>query len=316
MQFLLFKYTPIYNLNLLTKLYDDAAWVKGKPKILIMGSSHARYHIIPKEIAKMNEHYTFADIVNIGENAAGPFEMYTAYMKRKDKFEHVELVYYTLEPHILGEKYFLYTKYEKIFLTYTQWKLLSDQKNIRNEFFFPFQTFVSSLTFHIYDRSKTNGFSALKHKKFNTFSKGKVAKQTFEPLSLFPVSDYQINHLKKLKEAIEKNGGKLIFVLTPTYSWHKYYAEEGRPYDAMLIEKLNRIIGPSVVIGSFHPEDFNLSYEDFKDDTHLARTGAVKFTRSLFQNIDLHLRLPKKPFKHTYLYRFHTNYKQNNNKTK
>jgi len=109
-QFLLFKFTPLYNLNLLTKLYDDASWVKGEPKVLIMGSSHARYHIIPKEIARLNPHYAMKDIVNIGENAASPFEMYTAYRKQKQKFNHVELVYYTLEPHICQFAHISYSR--------------------------------------------------------------------------------------------------------------------------------------------------------------------------------------------------------------
>ena len=84
-QFVLFKFTPIYNLNLYSKLYDDANWVNGHPKVLIMGSSHAKYHIIPSLIVKMNDQYQKNDIVNIGENAATPFEMFIAYNKQKKK---------------------------------------------------------------------------------------------------------------------------------------------------------------------------------------------------------------------------------------
>jgi len=303
-QFILFKYTPIYNLNLLTKLYDDAEWVKGKPKVLIMGSSHARYHIIPSEIAKMNKEYEFRDIVNIGENAASPFEMYTAYNKQKEKFKDLEIVYYTLEPHMWSEKYYPYNTYEKIFLNYEQWNYLEKHHKKQNEYFFPFQAFISSLKFSIADRSKTNGYTAIKHKKFKTFSKGSVAKQIFTPLKLFPVSHFNMQYLGKLKKEVEANGAKFILLETPTYSWQKRYAAEAIEYDNTLIKELNKELGPTPVIGSFWAEDYDLRYKDYKDDTHLAHSGALKFTRAMFYDISEHKRLKNNKIHHTFTYRF------------
>ncbi len=302
-QFLLFKFTPLYNLNLMTKLYDDASWVKGEPKVLIMGSSHARYHIIPKEIARLNPHYTMKDIVNIGENAASPFEMYTAYKKQTQKFKHVELVYYTLEPHIFNEKYYLYNKYEKIFLNFAQWKYLEEKEKKKNEYFFPFQTFVNSLTFHIADRSRSNGFTYKKHKKFRPTTKQTILKQ-FTPLSLFPLSMFDVTYLGKLKKEVEARGGKFILVLTPAYAWQKYYAQYASDYDTQLVSALNNTLGPTPVIGSFWAEDFNLTYKNFYDDTHLSLSGASKFTKALFGNIDTHRHLKAAPLHHTYNYRF------------
>ncbi|CAA6812743.1 MAG: Unknown protein [uncultured Sulfurovum sp.] len=301
-QFVLFKFTPIYNLNLYTELYNDASWVKGKPKIAIMGSSHARYHIIPSEIAKLNKGYEFKDIVNIGENAASPFRMYTTFMKNRDKFSKLKTVYYTLEPHMLGEKYYPYNTYEEIFLSYEQWKYLEKNHNKHNNYFFSFQTFVKSLEFKNSNRSRTNGYSALKHKKFNTYSKRKVSKQVYEPLELFPVSEHGIKYLKELKEELERQGTDFIFVFTPTYTWQKIYANEAKAYDNMLIEMLNKHLGKSKVIGSLWPEDFNLSYEDFKDDTHLAHSGALKFTQKVFGNINTHSNIKSQILKNTYTY--------------
>jgi len=303
-QFVLFKFTPLYDLNLLTKLYDDASWVKGKPKIVIMGSSHSRYHIIPNEIAKLNDNYEIGDIVNIGENAASPFRMYTTFMKNREKFREVETVYYTLEPHMLGEKYYLYNAYEEIFLNYTQWKYLEKHHKKKNNYFYPFQTFIKSLEFDTYNRAKTNGYSALKHKKFNSYSIGKVPKQSYRPLTLFPVSSFGIKYFKKLKEELNKQGTELIFVLTPTYSWTKYYAKEAKEYDDMLITMLNEALGKVKIIGSFWPEDFDLVYKDFKDDTHMAHSGAVRFTREVFMKIDDHKNIKKEKLLNTYLYRY------------
>ena len=309
-QFILFKFTPLYDLNLLTELYNDASWVKGKPKIVIMGSSHARYHIIPKEIAKLNKGYEFKDIVNIGENAASPFEMYTAFIKNRDKFSALETVYYTLEPHILGEKYYPYNKYEEILLNYSQWKYLEENQKKNNNYFFPFQTFIKSLTFETSNRLKSNGYSALRHKKFNEFSKGKVLKQICKPLELFPVSIHGIKYFKKLKDELNKQGTELIFVLTPTYSWQKYYAQEGKKYDDMLIRLLNENLGNIKIIGSFWPEDFDLKYKDFKDDTHMAHSGSLRFTQETFNNIHSHKLLKEKKLINTFLYRVTSTKKQ------
>lgn len=302
-QFVLFKFTPVYSLNLLSELYNEASWVKGKPKIAIMGSSHARYHIVPSEIAKFNKNYELKDIVNIGENAASPFAMYTSFMKNRDKFTDLETVYYTLEPHMLGEKYYPYNKYEEVFLSYEQWKYLEENHKKINNYFFPFQIFVNSLKFNNSNRSKTNGYSKLNHKKFNKFSKGKVSKLIYEPLELFPVSLHGIKHLKKLKEELIKQGTELIFVLTPTYTWQKYYADEAKDYDDMLIKMINSNLGNTKVIGSLWPEDFELKYEDFKDDTHMAHSGALRFTQEVFSDINSHKLLKKDKLINTYMYR-------------
>jgi hypothetical protein len=159
---------------------------------------------------------------------------------------------------MLGEKYFPYNKYEEVLLNYTQWKYLNAHHKKKNNYFFPFQTFIKSLKFKNSKRSKANGYSPLKHKKFNIFSKGKVSKLIYEPLKLFPVSAHGIKYLKKLKEELEKQRTELIFVLTPTYTWQKYYATEAKEYDNMLIKQLNNSLGKVKVIGSFLANDFDL----------------------------------------------------------
>lgn len=301
-QFLLFKFTPLYDLNLLSKLYDEADWVKSPPKILIMGSSHAKYQIIPADIAKLNQGYIKSDIVNIAENAASPFHMYHAYMKGKEKFTQLEKVYYTLEPHILGEKYRLYLQYEKNHINYQQWQYFEARKT-SNGYFYPFQQFIDTLKFSIPDRSLSNGYIAKGHKDFIPFSKGKVAVQVFDNIELFPVSDFQMLYLSKLSRELRRNQVELYFVLTPTYSWHKYYQHEAVAFDQQLIEKLNQSLGKSVVIGSMWSEDYGLGYVDFYDDTHLTHSGAQKFTRKVFKDISAHSQLVAKDFKPTFQYR-------------
>jgi len=303
-QFFVFKFTNLYDLNLKTKLYDSARWVRGEPKIAIMGTSHAKYQIIPEEMVKLNPEYKNGDIVNIAEDAASPFAMYHTYMKHKEKFKNLQYVFYTLEPHVMGEKYFLYYKYEKIKLNYTQWKYLEKNHDRQNEYYFPFQTFVQSLKFHIPNRSKTYGYVPLKHKKFNLYKPGGIAKQLFEPLALFPISEYEVQYIARLKKEVEKNGAKFIFVLTPTYSWSNYYPKEAAEYDTQLIALLNKYIKKGIVIGSFYADDYGLGYEDFKDDTHLAHSGALKFTKKIFNDIKILEKLQPKTFKYTFTYKY------------
>jgi len=303
-QFALFRFTPLFDLSLFSNLYDDAAWVFERPKVLVMGSSHAKHHIIPAEIALYNDEYTFDDVVNVGENAATPFRMYRTFMENREKFTDLETLYYTLEPHILSEKYYIFVKYEKILLSYQQWMYLEEHGGHINSYFYPLQLFVDALSFERVDRSKTNGYSPLKHSSFNLFSRGQVSDKAYEPIELFPVSMFDLDYLKKLKEVTESQGTKFILVLTPTYTWHTYYKEEASAYDDILIAQLRSKLGPGVIIGSFWPEDFDLEFEDFKDETHLAHSGAIKFTRALFGNIKEHSALTPQHYQNTFTYRF------------
>jgi hypothetical protein len=311
-QLLIFRVQKIYNLCLRTQLYDYAKWVKEKPKVLIMGSSHARSQISPQEIAKHSKKYRYEEIYNIGADAACPFAMYTTYKKNEAQFDKLELVYYTLDPHLLGEKYYLYTKYEKIFLSLKQWRYFTKHhKNYlklhhqeSNKYFFPSIIFFHALEFRrpIFS-GRNNGFNPLQHKEFQPFSKDKVAKYIYEPLDVFPVSEFSLYYLCQLKKEIEQKGAKFIFLLTPTYSWAHFYKQEADSYDQKLIAQLEKKSSKGIVLGSLFGEDFGLLFKDYQDDTHLSETGAIKYTKSIFKNIDDHHQLKEKPFKATYHYR-------------
>ncbi|MDX4038446.1 hypothetical protein [Aliarcobacter skirrowii] len=312
-QFTLFRFMPIYRLNLKSQLYDYAKWVKKNPKVLVMGSSHARSQIIPEIIAKSSSKYTYEEIFNIGADAASPFSMYITYIKNYEKFKNVEIVYYTLDPHMLGEKYYLYTKFEKVFLSFKQWKYFTKyHKNYlkkhhqeTNKYFFPSIIFFKSLEFNrpIFS-GRNNGYAPQHHQPFKKIKPNLIAKYIYEPLTIFPVSKFEIQYLAKLKNLLLKDNKKLVFVLTPSYSWSKFYKKEAIEYDSQLINLLNKEVGESVIIGSLFGADFNLDFKDYKDDTHLAHSGAIKYTQQLFKNIDHHYLLTPKKFKSLFMYRF------------
>ncbi len=311
-QFIIFRIKFIYKISFITRLYDFARWVTNEPKILIMGSSFARHHFIPKIIAEQSKKYNYNEIYNIGNNSATPFQMYITFMKNKDKFKNLDLVYHTLDPHILGEKYNFYNKYEIILLNFKQWNyLFKKHKNYIKinynlsywMYFFPILFFFRTLEFNrpIFS-GRNNGFDPLKHKHFVPTKENTIKKYFYEPLYLFPASNFQIYYLRKLKEEVEKLNSKFILVLTLSYSWYTLYKNEAQEYDKQLVQKLQKNLGYSIVIGSMNKDNFGLEYVNFWDDTHLCEEGAIKFTKQLFKNIDFHSKLIPKKIKPLYDY--------------
>ena len=313
-QFIIFRMKFIYKISFLTKLYNFAIWVKNKPKILIMGSSFARHHIIPEIIAKQSNKYSYSEIYNVGNNSATPFQMYITFLKNKNKFKNLDIIYHTLDPHILGEKFYPYCKYEIILLSFKQWNyLFTHHRKYMKEtlklsyytYFFPIIFFYKTLEFNrpIFS-GRNNGFDPLKHKDFRATKPNTIKKYFYEPLFLFPISNFQIYYLKKLKEEVEKLNSKFILILTPSYSWNTHYKNEAKEYDTKLIQELQRILGDSVILGSMNKDDFDLEYTHFWDDTHLAENGAVLFTQLLFKNIDFHDKIEPKKINHLFNYIF------------
>lgn len=313
-QFIIFRMKFIYKISFFTKLYDFARWIKNEPKILIMGSSFARHHIVPEILAKQSKKYTYSEIYNIGNNSATPFQMYISFIKNKHKFKNLDIVYHTLDPHILGEKFYPYCKYEIILISFKQWNyLFKNHKKYMKKihklrywmYFFPILFFYRTLEFNrpIFS-GRNNGFDPLKHKDFKPTKQNTIKKYFYEPLSLFPISNFQIYYLKKLKEEVEKLNSKFILILTPSYSWHAHYKNEAKEYDTKLIEKLQEILEDSIILGSMKKDDFNLEYNHFWDDTHLSENGAVLFTQLLFKNIDSHNKIKPKKIISLYNYIF------------
>jgi len=302
-QFFFFRIEAVGALVLKTQTYDDAYWLTAQPKVLIMGSSHAKHVIVPNIISEENNWLKLDEVWNVGEESASPFEMYTTFEKNSEKFKNIEIVYYTLEPHILTEKYYLHNDYEKIFLTWRQWDYLAKEHHAVNSYYFPLHILLSAMRLTNPARStKFNGFIPLKSVKYNVIKPGQVNKTYFAPLDLFPVSQFQLRYLKKLKDEIEMRGAKFIFVLTPTYSWSKYYQLESSEFDSLLVKDLTDVVGKCVVIGSMKKDMYGLTEGDFRDDTHLAKSGADKYTRQLFSDIRKHLTLLPKEIRPLYSY--------------
>lgn len=299
-QFIIFRIPVIFDLSLTKKLYDNASWIITEPKVLLMGSSHCNHGINPFLIEKTNR-LEKNDVVNIGIDAATPFEMYTTYVKNKDKFKKVSIVYYTLEPWILSEKYYKYKFYEQIKLTLPQWQYISKEDPTKENRYF--------LTYKIFDEAYSasgkvgvnQGFDPLEHRQYAEMDVAKL-KTWFEPVDKFPISDFQIEYLNKLKTLVESEGKIFVIVLTPAHlSWVNSYRQL-EDIDDCIVNKINEQLLLVKVIGSLNPGKYNLNYEDFFDNNHLSTSGADKFTYAEFSNINVHYNLPSRKLQHLYIY--------------
>jgi hypothetical protein len=299
-QFIIFRIPSIFDLSLNKGLYDHASWVLAEPKVLLMGSSHCNHNINPFLIEDMNG-LVRNDVINIGVDAGTPFEMYTTYIKNKDKFKNVSIVYYTLEPWIISEKYYRFKSYEQIKLGLQQWRYIAKEyPSIDNMYFLPSKIFAQA--YNLKGKSGTNqGFDPLQHHQFNEMSVNEL-KTWFEPVILFPISDFQLYHLNKLKELVETDGKIFVIVLTPAHaSWFKSYRQL-EYIDDMIINKINNHISSVKVIGSLNPVKYDLVSDDFADHNHLSSSGADKFTQIEFESIYSHRSLPSIKMQHLYNY--------------
>lgn len=316
LQFLLFKYTALYNLNLFFGLYKNKIEKNKDIKILILGSSHGKSHIIPKEIASLTPHYKENEILNLSKVAAGSFETYRTYLANIDSFPNVEKVYISFTPQMYNEKFYLYYPYEKNLLNYRQWRYLFQHHrsylrkfhHIRfNYFFVPIVLFIKSLFFVHNSITPFKGYQPRTYQpaKLNRYHENNIRNYICEPLSLFGISEFLVEKLHNLLQTLEHNKIETYIVISPTYNnFSSLYKDQLYDFDAQLIRSLNNKIPSARVIGSLFDKDFALSRADFYDDTHLSHSGAVKFTRALFHHLSEHKNIIKNtPFAPLYSYR-------------
>jgi len=276
-------------------LYNYAHWaqkIRKKPKIIFLGSSFAKVHLIPKIVVSR---YALeeGDVMNFGESSAGPFAMFRTYQKNKTIFQKAHTIFIGLDPHILGEKFYPYMLYERQFLSWAQWRyffthhqsyMKKYHPDIKYPIIFPFFLFFKSLVFK-FPSKVFFGYEPRIHKTFKCLESTNLKQNVFEPLTMFPPSNWSIMYLKQLKDCFESEGKTVYFVLSPSYSWGYGYKKECGEYDAILVEKLRIHLGKITLLGSLFGDDFGLEYHHFYDDYHLSHTGAAQFTEQILDSI-------------------------------
>jgi len=294
-QFSLLHWDAFYSLSLKSYLYDQALWVKRPPSVIIMGSSLARYGIVPQLIAK-NNNLDVEQVVNLGADAGTPFEMYNSYMKRRSILSRAKVVYYTLEPWIFSTKYYRVKKYERIYLSLQQHIQLSGPVKGTFEYVFPYRHFKNNLILNKSDAINATmmapwqGYYALEGQQ-HTIDYNKFI-EDYEPYDMFPLSKLQFNYLIKLKQQVESDGALFVFVLVPMSNrWREYYKDSCMKYNDDFEVMFNDIVGPAPFIGNNDGTRYGLTDTDYFDIFHLNASGSIKFTQAVFNDISEHMKI-------------------------
>lgn len=286
----------LYKLTTFSKIYNNGWWIKNEIKILILGSSFAKCHIIPKVIQKINPKYLDNEIVNFAQSMGAPYEMYISLKKNKNYLKNLEYVYIGIDPHILGEKFYHYMYIEKQFTSYKQWEYLFNKnkeymnqyhKNLKISTLSPIYFFKELFIDHYRKNSLYNGYEPRSIFGIKPFNQEKVKEYTYADLSLFPVSKFSIRYLKEIQSFIKKNThAKIVYFLSPSYDWQVGYEKYCKEFDKQLIDLLNAHLGEICIKGSLFKESFGLNQFHFSDNRHLGYLGAVKYTKALFSDIN------------------------------
>jgi hypothetical protein len=290
------QYLKLYKITLFTSVYDNACWIKNRPKVVILGSSFAMTSIIPKEISRLNPKYKESEIVNFGQSMSGPYEMYITLKKHQNLLSDLEYVYIGIDPHILGEKFYHYMEVEKQFVTLTQWDYMFKNHtsymkkyhpSIKLDIFSPIKFLMSIFTKVCKKNSSFSGYQPRLHQGIKEFNEKDIASYTFEPLELFPASLFSISYLKKIQNLLSKESDvKIRYLLSPSYNWQDGYEKYCQKYDNQLRSLLQNNLGDIEIVGSLYKEDFLLKKYDFSDNRHLSHAGALKYTNSIFKDLE------------------------------
>ncbi len=299
-QFIAFRQPAVYKFALRGYGFDSGCWVRTPPRIIILGSSKARHAIVPEIIAERNG-LRPGEAVNLGVTAGTPLQMLNTYTKNRERFSAASIVYYSVEPWVFNEKFYRYG-YERVFLSFRQWRYLSREQNVSDNYFFPLNIFTEGMKCHCQDNSAHSGYRQLEPGYIRDYRPGEF-RMDYAPASLFPISGLQLESLQKIKSLAEESGGKFILVLIPSRDiWFEAYKKEMREYDRALVAELNGKLGAPTVVGSFDAKRYDLTDKDFLDDIHTSDSGARSFTGAVFSHTEQHRRLEPRTIRPLYSY--------------
>lgn len=271
-------------------MYDRGHWVKSDnlyPKVVFLGSSMTRHTIIPEIIAK-NSDLKEGDIVNLGMNAATPYEMHLTFKKNIDNFKNVQVVFYNLDPWIFSKKYYVHKKYEKTLWTFEEWEKYSKDKGLKNYLNYKTTLFKESISKQKYSKPK---FKDLGYEPLECKEEYKL--ETKEEIEIFfkdivndenhAISFFQLEYLKKLKQLVEDNNSTFVILYVPNQeSYTKNINEFNSSYNKVLENNLNKYLENTIQYGTFCSNNIDLKNKlDFFDKSHLCDNGARKYSNYL-----------------------------------
>jgi len=267
-------------------LYNHGYWIEDDlyPEVVFLGSSMTRYSIVPSVI-NSNSQLKEGKTINLGVDAATPYEMYITYMKNKKKFSNTKIFFYSIEPWIFSKKYYQFKIYEKVLWTKDEWQYYMPQW----DYYHSYKSSLFKLSIDVkISKAKVKNYGYVK--KYINTSKPFIRSNKNDVLEFFTdklynnmaISTFQLEYLKKLKDQIEKNDAKFILLYVPNHdSYTEAIFKYNKAYNNRLSFLLNEYLGNTRQKGSYCPKDYFLKEEDFFDRFHLSDTGARKFTNGL-----------------------------------
>ncbi len=280
-------------------LYNHGYWINDnlRPDVVFLGSSMTRYSMDPS-IINTNSHLKEGQTINLGTDAATPYEMYITYMQNKKKFSKTKIFFYSIEPWIFSKKYYQFKVYEKVLWTKEEWQYYMPQW----DYYHSYKSSLFKLSIDAkYPKHKVKNYGYAK-KYFNKLESFRRSNKkdvldffTDELYSNIAISTFQLEYLKKLKEEIEKNHSEFIVSYIPNHiSYTEAIFKYNKAYNNALSLLLTEHLGDTKQVGSYCPKHYYLKEEDFFDRFHLAETGARKFTQSLGDILDIPNTVKKK----------------------
>ena len=284
-------------------IYDRGHWIKDEnlyPKVVFLGSSMTRHTIIPEIIAK-NSNLEQGDIVNLGINAATPYEMYLTFKKNIQNFNDTKIVFYNLDPWIFSKKYYIHKKYEKVLWSREEWEKYSNDKGLKNYLNYKTTLFKELINKPNYNKPKFKdfGYEPLECKiDYKLETKDEIEKFFKEIINdeNHAISFFQLEYLKKLKQLVEENNSIFVILYIPNQeSYTKNINKFNYSYNKALEYRLNKYLGDTIQYGTFCPNNITLENKlDFYDKIHLCDSGAKKYSNYLSNILEFYGLKPNK----------------------
>ena len=300
-QFYVFRWKVIYDLCWQTHLEDHVWWVDQPAKHLVMGSSSAMNSTIPNLIHQQNNlgpNHT----LNLGMNGVTPIVMLVNLKRYLERFPPPERVDLSITPAMITESYHAAKNYEKIFLTWEQWRKWKHKENLTlaNSYFFPSMLFWNCLEieknylfrqyhFTIAEMRSERGFRPIYEHPY-TF----VMKHNDYPVTNkdFGWSRPQLEALKEIHHLLDSLDVKIYHLLTPLHpKAYEIYLKQGQSLEE-LEHLLKEYLKPRAILGNFNPQPYGLTHDHFFNADHITISGARLFTSHVYGDIQAHSKLP------------------------
>jgi hypothetical protein len=266
------------------------AWVnhlKVHPKVVLMGSSTVLNNLSPREIAdKLG--LAAGEVINLAGGSKGALQMYHLWQVIKPNRDSVRVVLFSIDPWIAYQSYYWIEDFPTLYWNPVQrfypafvdnWPRYVMSGAVATDVVIKSVKHLLGLKAQSTDAPRDFGGEIL---DIHLKNYRDHAREYFGPTSLFPISKLYFQRLRELKTEVEAQGAEFVLLLPPKKNvWVNDYSATCRDLDSDFVGYLNKAIGPTKVIMSYHL--FAPSLEDslFMDHVHMSKEGQRRLSDSV-----------------------------------